>query len=167
MSSRRPVQLYNSSPETVHWVATLLDDAVGSENLTDLKPENLVQISPSSGTLKPYSAQKVEISILVDKNLPISSQLIIYSQFSLISRYTFLKRVLLSSTQTRSVQHIGSTQGPHLLSTQNPSVQHKNPSVPHQKPLSTTPKTPQFNEGTVTRTGLKNTHLAPRSNSHP
>ena len=91
MSSRRPVQLYNSSPETVHWVVTLLDDAVGSENLTDLKPENLVQISPSSGTLKPYSAQKVEISILADKNLPTSSQLIIYSQFSLISRYTFLK----------------------------------------------------------------------------
>ena len=109
MSSRRPVQLYNSSPETVHWVVTLLDDAVGSENLTGLKPENLVQISPSSGTLKPYSAQKVEISILVDKNLPISSQLIIYSQFSLISRYTFLKRVLLSSTQTRSVQHKGHT----------------------------------------------------------
>ena len=109
MSSRRPVQLYNSSPETVHWVVTLLDDAVGSENLTDLKPENLVQIAPSSGTLKPYSAQKVEISILVDKNLPTSSQLIIYSQFSLISRYTFLKRVL--SVPHRSAQF--NTSVPH------------------------------------------------------
>ena len=81
-------------------------------------------------------------------------------------------RVPLSSTQTPSVQHIGSTQGPHLFITQTPSVQHqkplsstsssvppqkplsstvktpqfhnKNPSVPHQKPLSSIPKTPQF-----------------------
>ena len=45
--------------------------------------------------------------------------------------------VPLSSTQTPSVQHIGSTQRPHLFSTQNPSVL-------HQKPLSSTPKPPQF-----------------------
>ena len=36
-----------------------------------------------------------------------------------------------------SVQHIGSTQGPHLFSTQNPSVQ-------RQKPLSSAPKPPKF-----------------------
>ena len=46
------------------------------------------------------------------------------------------KGILLSSTHTPSVQHIGSTQGPHLFSTRNPSV-------PHQNPLSSTPKTPQ------------------------
>ena len=40
--------------------------------------------------------------------------------------------VPLSSTQTPSVQHIGSTQVPHPFSTQNPSVQ-------HQKSLSSTP----------------------------
>ena len=63
-----------------------------------------------------------------------------------------------------SVQNIGSTQGPHLFSTQNSSVQtktpqfdhpefhtkhpsfpHRNPTVQHQKPLHSTPKTPQFN----------------------
>ena len=64
-------------------------------------------------------------------------------------------RVPLSSTQTPSVPHIGSTKGPHLLSTQNPSVpppqfHTKNSSVQgtssvlHQKPLSSTPKPPQF-----------------------
>ena len=47
-------------------------------------------------------------------------------------------RVLLSCTQTPSVQHIGSTQGPRLFSTQNLSVQ-------HLKPVSSTPKPPQFN----------------------
>ena len=44
----------------------------------------------------------------------------------------------LSSTQTPSVQHIDSTQGPHVFNTQNPSVQHQNLSVQHQKPLSST-----------------------------
>ena len=61
-------------------------------------------------------------------------------KFSKISFYPkiFLlwKGILLSSTHTPSVQHIGSTQGPHLFSTRNPSV-------PHQNPLSSTPKTPQ------------------------
>ena len=76
-----------------------------------------------------------------------------------ISNFKLLKilRVPVSSTQTSSVQHIGSTQGPHLFSTQNPSFQHQkplsstpkplnstSPSVPHQKPLSSTPKPPQF-----------------------
>ena len=46
------------------------------------------------------------------------------------------KGILLSSTHTPSVQHIGSTQGPHPFSTRNSSV-------PHQNPLSSTPKTPQ------------------------
>ena len=50
-------------------------------------------------------------------------------------------------------QHIGSTQGPHLFNTQNPSFQHQKtlvspPSVPHQKLLSSTSKTPQFNTKT-------------------
>ena len=44
--------------------------------------------------------------------------------------------VPLSSTQTPSNQHISSTQGPHLLSARNPSVQ-------DQKPLSSIPL--QFN----------------------
>ena len=35
-------------------------------------------------------------------------------------------KVPLNSIQTSSVQHIGSTQGSHLFSTLNPSVQHKN-----------------------------------------
>ena len=43
-----------------------------------------------------------------------------------------------SSTQTPSVQHNGSTQGPHLFSTQKP----KNPQF--NQALSFTPKTPQF-----------------------
>ena len=90
MSSRRRVQLYNSSPETVDWVATLLDDAAGTENATGLKSEDLVRVTPSSGTVKPYSAQKVEISVLVDERLHQSSQLILYLQFSLISRIEFL-----------------------------------------------------------------------------
>ena len=57
--------------------------------------------------------------------------------------------VPLSSTQTPSFQHISFTQGPHFISPkypsvphQNPSVPHKNPSVPHLKPLSSIP--PQF-----------------------
>ena len=59
-------------------------------------------------------------------------------------------KLFISSTQTASVQQIGSTQGPHLFSTQNPSFQHQkplsstSPSVPHQKPLSSTPKPPQL-----------------------
>ena len=64
-------------------------------------------------------------------------------------------RVLLSSTQTPSVQHNSSTQAPHLFSTQNSSVQ-------HQKPLSLTPKTPLFH--------AKNPsvqHLKPLSSTHP
>ena len=47
-------------------------------------------------------------------------------------------RVPLSSTQTPLVQHIGSTHGPNLFGSLNPSVQ-------HNKSLSSTPKTPQFN----------------------
>ena len=47
-------------------------------------------------------------------------------------------RIPFSSTQTPSVQHISSTQWPHLFSIQNPSVQ-------HQKALSSTSKTAQFN----------------------
>ena len=35
-----------------------------------------------------------------------------------------LKRVPLSSTQTLSAQQISATQGPHLFSPRNPSVQH-------------------------------------------
>ena len=45
----------------------------------------------------------------------------------------FVKRIM-AIYEYPAVQHIGSTQGPHLFSTQNPSVQ-------HQKPLSYKPKT--------------------------
>ena len=62
------------------------------------------------------------------------------------------KKVTRSSTQTLSVQHVGSTQGPHLFSTQNLSVEHQKllSSTPKSlsstpKPLSSTPKTPHFN----------------------
>ena len=48
------------------------------------------------------------------------------------------KRVPLSSTQIPSVQHISSTQGPHLF-------RPKNPPVSHQKLLSSTHPPPQFN----------------------
>ena len=59
--------------------------------------------------------------------------------------------VPLSSTQTPSIQHIGSTQGPHLFSTQNlyPSVPHRPPqlntSVSHKDHTFSAPKIPQFN----------------------
>ena len=56
-------------------------------------------------------------------------KLLIVFLFELID----FSRVPLSSTQTPSIQHIGSTQGPHLFSTRNTSV-------PHQTPLSSTPK---------------------------
>ena len=63
-----------------------------------------------------------------------------------------LKIVPLSSTQSPSVQHIGSRQD-HTFSApkisqfniKNPSVSYLNSSVPHLKPLSFTPKPPQFN----------------------
>ena len=45
---------------------------------------------------------------------------------------------LVRTIEYPSVQHIGSTLGPHVFSTQNHPVQHQNPSVPHQKPLSFT-----------------------------
>ena len=88
-----------------------------------------------------------------------------------ISNFKLLKilRVPVSSTQTSSVQHIGSTQGLYLFSTRNPQfhtkhpsvppnpqfhnkisqINTKTPSVPHQKsisstPLSSKPKPPQF-----------------------
>ena len=96
------------------------------------------------------------------------SMIFILTTLGVKSKYIFST---LSSTQTSSVQHIGSTQGPSLFSTQNPSVQHQNPlsstqknppfhtplsstqkplnsthpSVPHQKPFSSTLKTPRFN----------------------
>ena len=47
--------------------------------------------------------------------------------------------------------HMSSTQGPHIFSTQNPSVQHQKPLSSTMKtrqfnrPLGLTPKTPQFN----------------------
>ena len=59
-----------------------------------------------------------------------------------------LKIVPLSSTQSPSVQHIGSRQGPHLFSTQNISVQHQKPLSLIPKLLSSTPKTPQFHTET-------------------
>ena len=53
-----------------------------------------------------------------------------------------------SSTQTPSVQHIGSTQWPNVFSPKTPqfhtSLSSTIPSVQHPKSLSLTPKTPQF-----------------------
>ena len=89
-------------------------------------------------------------------------------QFTILSSYWKFKRnnridknifplqfhvsiwVPLSSTQTPSVQHIGSTQRPHLFSTPNSSVPHQeplcstSPLFPHEQLLCSTPKTPQF-----------------------
>ena len=76
-----------------------------------------------------------------------------------------LIRVPLSSTQTTSVQHIGFTQGPHLFSTQNPSVSHQKPlgstaKIPHFQPPQFQTENPQFH------TPLSST-LQPRSSTQP
>ena len=54
--------------------------------------------------------------------------------------------VPLSSTQTPSVQHIGSIRRPNFFSTQNPSGQYHKPVSSTPKSLSFIPKTPQFNK---------------------
>ena len=63
----------------------------------------------------------------------------------------YSKRVSFSSTKIPAVQHIGSTQGPHLF--RNPQFHTENPSVSppaqlHTKNLSSTPKTLQVNTET-------------------
>ena len=72
-------------------------------------------------------------------------------------------RVPLSSTQTSSVQHISSTQGPHIFRTQNPSVQHQKPLSSTPKSLSSTPKTSQFNPKTPSLPHLIYLHIFMKS----
>ena len=79
--------------------------------------------------------------VLLDKNETIiiqsqcSKNLIKFSDFVVEKLIVFIKS--LKIRENPSVPHIGSTQGPHLFSTENLSV-------PHQEPLSSTPKSPQF-----------------------
>ena len=79
--------------------------------------------------------------VLLDKNETIiiqsqcSKNLIKFSDFVVEKLIVFMKSFKIR--ENPSVPHIGSTQGPHLFSTENLSV-------PHQEPLSLTPKSPQF-----------------------
>ena len=91
-----------------------------------------------------------EVKVKISVNLLIYCWKLKIGFFRFQSRFQFLGlhfsvRLPLSSTQTPSVQYIGSTQGPHLFSTKIPQFNTKNPSVPYRKPLSSTPKTSQFN----------------------
>lgn len=88
MPKKRVIQVYNSSPEPMDWVSVILDDAEGTENTSNFDLKTLISIEPSNGHVKPYSAQKVEVSFSPKVSLPKPVDVIIYTQFSIVSSAT-------------------------------------------------------------------------------
>ena len=75
------------------WVSIILDDAVGTENSENFNLKSIIKIEPSNGHVKPYSSQKIDVSIVPNITVPELVNLIIYTQFSIVSSSTFSRNL--------------------------------------------------------------------------